>query len=144
MTLRAASRLIATLSLGLVPCLGASAAEIAVVVSATTSVSSLTEDQLADIYLGRSNRFPNGTPAVPCDLAEDSPLRETFYARVIGKTPAQIKAHWSKMIFTGRGEPPREVASSAAAKTLVVARPGVVCYIDKALVDLSVTVLFSR
>lgn len=124
-------------------CLFASAAsaEVVAVVSSKSSVTSLTVNQLTDIYLGRSGRFPDGTPAIPCDLAEDSPLREEFYTKLIGKSPAQIKAYWAKLIFTGRGQPPREVATSADAKQLVVEKPNVICYIDRSQVDRSVTVL---
>src|SRR5581483_1193252 len=127
-----------TLTLAAAP---APAAELAAVVSAKAAVSPLTAAQLADIYFGRSNRFPDVTPAQPCDLAEGSPLRDEFYNRVTGKSAAQVKAYWSKMIFTGRGRPPREVASSQEAKRLVVENPGVVCYIDRGLVDSSVTVV---
>lgn len=127
-------------------CLSSAAvcAEVVAVVSAKSAVTSLTENQLADIYLGRSARFPDGTPAIPCDLAEDSPLREEFYTKLIGKSQSQIKAHWSKLIFTGRGQPPREMPTSESAKQLVIEKPNVICYIDRKQVDSSVTVLFPK
>ena len=128
------------LGLWLASC-GATANEIAAVVSAKVQVSNVTAGQLADIYLGRTSRFPDGTPAIPCDLPEGSPQREAFYTKVVGKTSAQMRAHWSKIIFTGRGQPPREVRSSEEAKRLVVENPGVVCYIDRALVDRNLNVL---
>lgn len=134
----------AAIALGMCLSPSAVAAEVVAVVSSRSSVTSLTPSQLADIYLGRSSRFPDGSPAVPCDLAEGSPLREAFYTKVIGKSPTQVKAHWSKIIFTGRGQPPLEVSSSEAAKKLVTEKPGVICYIDKALVDRNVTVLLPR
>lgn len=118
--------------------------EVAAVVSTKLKVVSLTTDQLSDIYLGRSNRFPDGTIAIPCDLAEGSPLREVFYTRVLGKSQAQIKAHWSKIIFTGRGQPPRQVTSSGEAKRLAADNPGVVCYIEADAVDPSVRAVLVR
>ena len=120
------------------------AADVAAVVSAKSAVSSATPQQVADIYLGRSSRFPDGTPAVPCDLAEGSPTREEFYTKIVGKSSAQMKAHWSKIIFTGRGQPPREVANSDEAKKLVQSNPQMICYIDSTAVDRSVNVLFVR
>jgi ABC-type phosphate transport system substrate-binding protein len=120
------------------------AADVAAVVSAKSAVSAATPQQIADIYLGRSSRFPDGTPAVPCDLAEGSPTREEFYAKIVGKSAAQMKAHWAKIIFTGRGQPPREVANSEEAKKLVQSNPQTVCYIDSTAVDKSVNVLFIR
>jgi ABC-type phosphate transport system substrate-binding protein len=122
----------------------ASANEVAAVVSAKMKVVSVTQDQLSDIFLGRSNRFPDGTLAIPCDLPEGSPLRETFYSKVLGKSQAQIKAHWSKIIFTGRGQPPRQVASSGEAKRLAAENPGIVCYIEADAVDPSVRAVLVR
>lgn len=122
---------------------GGWAGEIAAVVSSKTPVPALTSAQLADIFLGRTNRFPDGTPAMPCDLAEGSALRDEFYSRVVGKSAAQVKAYWSKIIFTGRGRPPREVTTSAEAKKLVAENPGVICYIDRALVDATVHVVLA-
>ena len=95
------------------PCL---AEEVVPVVSARSPVTQLNANQVADIFLGKSSRFPDGTVAMPIDLSEESPLRERFYTVFTGQSPAQLKAHWSKIIFTGRGQPPRQVSGSAEAK----------------------------
>ena len=111
------------------------------VVSAKSPVTSLNASQVADIFLGKTSRFPDGSQAVPIDQVEDSPARERFYAAFTGKSPAQVKAHWSKIIFTGRGQPPRQVSNSAEARKLVAANPNAIGYIDASLVDDSVRVL---
>jgi len=78
-------------------------ADVVAVVSAENSVTALNKSQLADIFLGKTNRFPDGTQAAPIDQAEGSAARNEFYDKIVGKTAAQIKAYWSKIIFTGRG-----------------------------------------
>jgi ABC-type phosphate transport system substrate-binding protein len=133
------------LLLSLLAALPASAQEEVVpVVSAKSSVTALNPNQVADIFLGKSTRFPDGSVAVPIDLAEESPLRERFYTVFTGKSPAQLKAHWSKIIFTGRGQPPRQVPGSAEAKKAVAENPNAIAYIDAKQVDSSVRVLASR
>lgn len=122
----------------------ARAEEVVPVVSAKSSITSLNAAQVADIFLGKTNRFPDGTPATPIDLSEESPERERFYAQYTGKSPAQVKAHWSKIIFTGRGQPPRQAASGREMKKLVAENPSAIGYIDPSLVDASVRVLASR
>src|SRR5690349_812988 len=92
------------------------AQDVVAVVSAKSPVTALNADQVADIFLGKTSRFPDGSQAVPIDLGEDSPARDRFYAQYTGKSPAQVKAHWSKIIFTGRGQPPRQANSSVEAK----------------------------
>jgi hypothetical protein len=35
-----------------------------------------------------------------------SAARDEFYSKVAARTPELMKAHWTKMMFTGRGQPP--------------------------------------
>ncbi len=111
------------------------AAEVVVVVSAANPVESLSRVQLTDIYLGRLNRFPNGDAVVPIDQSEGSPAHDRFYSHYLRQSPAQIKAHWSKLIFTGRGQPPRAVTGGDAAAGLVAENPNAIGYLDAGLVN---------
>jgi ABC-type phosphate transport system substrate-binding protein len=123
---------------------GASSQEVVAVVSAKSPITTLNASQVADIFLGKTSRFPDGTQAVPIDLGEDSPARDKFYAQFTGKSPAQVKAHWSKIIFTGRGQPPRQASSYSEAKKLIAENPNAIGYIDGSAVDGSVRVLSAR
>lgn len=112
-----------------------------VVVSAQSRVTTIPRLHLEDIYLGRATRFPNGEPVEPIDQKSGSEAWKTFYETYLGRSPAQIKAHWSKLIFTGRGRPPREAASGREVRELVAADSRVIGYIDSDLVDESVRVV---
>ena len=112
--------------------------ELVVVVSARSQVESLRAEQVAAIFLGQSPRFPNGALATALDQPVGSSERDQFYARVAGKTPALLKAYWSKMVFTGRGQPPRELAGSAAVRKAVADDPELVGYIEREALDPSV------
>lgn len=116
-------------------------AEIVVIVSAKSQVMSLSASQVADIFLGKVSRFPDGNQAIAIDQPEESAARELFYSQFTGKSAAQVRSHWSKIIFTGRGQPPRQVLSSAEAKRLVVENPNAIAYIESRLVDASVRVV---
>ena len=116
-------------------------ADVVAVVSAKSPISTLTKPQVADIFLGKVSHFPNGIQAEPIDQTEGSPVRNEFYEKVAGKSPAQVKALWSKIIFTGRGEPPPTVSNSVEMKKIIVANPAAIGYIDRDLVDDSVKVV---
>jgi ABC-type phosphate transport system substrate-binding protein len=116
----------------------AQAADIVVIVSAHSPVNALRADQVAEIFLAQHGQFPGGEEAAALDLPVGNPLRDEFYARVAGKTPAMMKAHWTKMVFTGRGQPPREVASSQSVRKLVADNPGLIGYIERSALDASV------
>ncbi|MDZ7842536.1 MAG: phosphate ABC transporter substrate-binding protein [Gammaproteobacteria bacterium] len=113
----------------------AAAAEVVVVVSSQNPVEALSRAQLADIYLGRLHRFPNGDPVIPIDQKERSPAHDEFYSEYLGQSPAQVKQHWSKLIFTGRGQPPRSVSDDLAAAETVAGNPNAIGYLDAGLVD---------
>jgi ABC-type phosphate transport system substrate-binding protein len=116
-------------------------AEIVVVVSAKCAVSTLSKDQVSDIFLGKTTRFPDGASAVPIDQVEGSSARDEFYAAFANKSPAQVKAHWTKIIFTGRGQPSKSVPNSAEVKKLIAANPRAISYIERSEVDDTVKVL---
>lgn len=120
------------------PAASAAGAELVVIVSAKSPVASLRADQVSDIFLGQVGTFPDGAEAVALDQRIGSPLRDDFYARVAAKTPALLKAYWTKMIFTGRGQPPKEAGDSAAVRRMVADNPALIGYIDKAALDPSV------
>ena len=116
-------------------------AEVVVVVSPDNPLSSLNKKQLSNIFLGKSNRFPGGGRAEPVNQQEGAPGRKEFYNVYTGKSPAQIKQHWSKMIFTGRGQPPREVKDNSELKILLAENRATIAYVDTSLVDNSMKVL---
>jgi ABC-type phosphate transport system substrate-binding protein len=116
-------------------------AEVVVVVSPQNPLVSLTQTEIADIFLGRTGSFSNGRDALPIDQSPDMLAYAEFYTRIAGKSPAQLRAYWSKLIFTGRGQPPREVSGGAEVKRVIASNRNAVGYMDKSDVDASVKVV---
>ena len=116
----------------------AAAGELVVIVSAKSAVSTLRADQVADIFLGQIGRFPGGTEAVALDQRIGSLERDEFYSKVASKSPPLLKAYWSKMIFTGRGQPPKEASDGNSVRKMVADNPHLIGYIDKSALDPSV------
>ncbi|WP_020654896.1 hypothetical protein [Massilia niastensis] len=129
--------LLAAAAIGLAATANASA-ELVVIVSARNPVQVLSGDQVAAIFLGQAGHFPDGGVAVALDQRLGSPQRDQFYRQVTGKTPALLKAHWSKMVFTGRGQPPREAADNGAVRRMVAGNASMIGYIDRSALDASV------
>lgn len=110
-------------------------AEVLVVISAESPFTRLTSSDLKDVYLGRRSLTVNGLQVVPLDLTEGAATRSEFYARYTGQTPAQIKAHWARQIFTGRGQPPTALANSRAVVERLVSDTNTLGYIDSSFLD---------
>ena len=116
-------------------------AEVAVIVNSSVSVSSITSDIAADIFLSKMNALPDGTKMVPLDQEEGKKARDEFYSKVVKKDAAQLNAYWSRLIFTGKGEPPKKVADDAEVVALVAANPNMIGYVQASAVTPNVKVL---
>lgn len=141
LALAAAALLLGSLRAGVGAAATAEENAVVVIVSAESAVTEIPKLHLADLYLGRTSRFPDGAAARPIDQDAGSPSRTAFYDTYLGRSEAEIKAHWSKIIFTGRGRPPKAVANDEKVKELVAADPEAVGYIDGRLIDDSVRVV---
>ena len=141
LALAAAVFLLASLRAGVGIAATADDVSVVVVVSADSPLTEIPRLHLADLYLGRTTRFPDGEPARPIDQEAGSPSRTAFYDTYLGRTEAEIKAHWSKIIFTGRGRPPKAVANDEDVKALVADDPSAIGYITERLVDDTVRVV---
>jgi len=123
------------LAVGLVA--AASFAHADVVVVGNPAAAALTKDQVSDVFLGKSQAF------TPIDQPDSAPVRAEFYKKATGRDLAQVKATWSRLVFTGKAVAPKEVADAAAVKKAVAADPKAIGYIDKSAVDGSVKVLLA-
>jgi hypothetical protein len=113
----------------------ARAGELVVIVN--SGAAGISKEQVADVYLGRSSGL------MPIDQAANSPIYAEFYKKATGRDIDQVKAIWSKIIFTGRGLPPKQMVDSAAVKKAVAANPKAIGYIEKSAVDTSVKVVLT-
>lgn len=131
--------LLSTLLFALLPIAGAHA-EVVVVVSADSPVTSITSAQASQIFLAKSVSLPGGGNATPIDIAS-GPVRDEFYVGVTGKDAAQLKSYWAQLTFTGKAKPFRQASSAAEAKKLIAASPSAIGYLAPADVDASVRVV---
>ena len=117
-------------------------ADVVAVVSSKSAVTTLSKSQVVDIFLGKTARFPDGSQALPVDQSEGTIVRDEFYIKLVGKSAAQMKAYWSKIIFTGRGQPPKALPNDAEVKKRLVENPTAIGYMDANMVDASLRVVF--
>lgn len=112
-----------------------------VIVVHPSNTDAINAKVLQRIFLGKEKKFPNGSPSVPVNQTNDSQVRQSFDSEVLGRTSSQVSAYWSKLVFTGKGIPPKEVANDAEVIELVSQNPSVIGYIDSASVTDAVKVL---
>jgi ABC-type phosphate transport system substrate-binding protein len=118
-------------------------ADVAIVVSARSGISALTAEQVSDIFLGKVKTLPNGTAVKPVDLPVSDDARAAFTKRVLGRSEGQLKAYWSRLVFTGAGLPPKEAHDGDEVKALIESDPSVIGYMSPDQINSSVKVVLT-
>lgn len=117
--------------------------EVAIVVNPENPINSITKDEVVKIFLGKTNKFPNGDKATPVDQTEGNSIRDEFYSKVVNKTPSQLNSYWSRLIFTGKGQPPKAVEDDEEMLEEVNFELDTIGYVDASAVDSRVKVILT-
>jgi len=91
--------------------------------------NALDRSEASKLFLGKRAKWPNGTPVLPVDLVESSPVRRRFSNEILGMGVANVKSYWQEMVSNGRGNAPPERASDSEIIEFVKANPSAVGYI---------------
>ena len=106
-----------------------------------SNASSLDKAEISRIFLGKMKSFPSGGTAIPVNIEEGAASRAEFEKAVLNKTASQIKAYWSKLVFTGKGTPPKELPSDAEIIALIKSNPNLIGYVSDSAVTGDVKVV---
>ncbi|MCX9156255.1 hypothetical protein OPU71_08990 [Niveibacterium sp. 24ML] len=87
---------------------------VVVVAGHANTLAMLSREEVTRLYIGeRLEGDKNQLKALELDVPPWA--REVFYARLLGRTPVQMRALWARLVFSGKGRPPRIVANVDAA-----------------------------
>lgn len=115
-------------------------AELAVVASDRSALSSLSRDEVKQLFTGQVRKI-RGQQVEPLDLPESDPIRAQFYQRLLNKSADQMRSHWVRLVFTGRGQPPRSVDSSREQIMIIANSSQYIGYLPVEAVDGSLKIL---
>ncbi len=117
--------------------------EVAVIVHPSIAESASASD-LERIFLGKAKSLPGGTKIVPINLQSGNAVRDEFNDKVLNKSDAQLKSYWSRLVFTGKAQPPQDVGSEDDMINMIKSNPNMIGYVsaDKASGDVKVIASF--
>lgn len=118
---------------------GFSFAEVSVIGSPGLPVDVITKDQAENLFLGKAQNI-NGVSVSIFDLSGSEAARAEFLEKVMGKTESQLKAYWSRQVFTGKGQPPKQGSAGDAVEFVTSSNEGI-SYVDSGSVPDGVKVL---
>lgn len=101
-----------------------------VIIHPDNASSDLGRDFVADVYLKRITRWPDGQTVFPVDQHPSSAVRQRFSESVLKRSVAAVKRYWQQRIFSGRELPPPELEGDQAVVGYVLKHRNAIGYVS--------------
>lgn len=101
------------------------------IVNAKSAGRTIARDAVAQVYLGKAQRWGDGGAIVAVDLSSTSPVREAFSESVLAMSVEGVKNHWLRLVPSGK-RPPVTKRSDEDVIAFVAAEPGGIGYVSEA------------
>ena len=85
---------------------------------------------VAQAFLKKVRRWPDGQTILPVDLTRDSSVRRQWSLDLLGRSVEAVKNYWQQLIFAGRDLPPPELPSEGDVVSYVLHNPGAIGYVS--------------
>ena len=103
--------------------------KVQIVAHPKTPVTSISQQELRLIFFGKKKAWSNGSRVLPITIKRKE-LHTSFLQNCLNKSRRQFTNFWKRMIFTGKGIPPKAVGSEEELLAYVAANPGAIGYIS--------------
>lgn len=115
----------------LIPAAGRAQSGFRIVVHPNNPVDSMSASELSRLFLKKLTAWPeSGERVEPVDQSDSSEVRVAFTEAIHDRKVSAIKAYWNKIIFSGRGIPPPELAGDRAVLDYVRTHPQSIGYVS--------------
>lgn len=111
--------------------------QLVVIAHRDAKIEVLTKIELIDIYMGRL-----GNKVKALDLENGNELKQEFYRLLINRSEAQVQAYWSKLLFSARAVPPKQMADGQAIIEAVENNQAAIGYIQRKYITNNVRVVY--
>jgi hypothetical protein len=101
-----------------------------IVVGERSRVTAITQQQVLQLFMGRTHFHADGSPAVACEIGRDS-LRAGFYRALSGMSLAQVNSYWARLMFSGRSLPPERLPDESALLERLGADPAAIGWLPE-------------
>lgn len=115
-------------------------AGVAVILNPQCSLEQISDKDLAQVFLSKTKYLPSGERARPVELTSTE-SKNNFYEKIAGKNEVELRKYWATMIFTGNGQPPKQLRSVEQVLQYVSTHQCAIAYVPKDAVDESIKVL---
>ena len=112
---------------------GRAADGVAVVCNPDLQIDALNSKELQEIFTGKTRYWGNGDPVVIVVIKDfdDEAIKE-----ITGMSASAFRTHWQRLVFSGRGDQPKNASDATDALNLVSSVKGAIAILPAAA-DLS-------
>ncbi|HVQ31601.1 MAG TPA: hypothetical protein VMV21_18530 [Vicinamibacteria bacterium] len=100
-----------------------------IIASPTVKGTAMSRQALAGVFLGKIERWGDGTRITPIDLSATSPIRATFSETMLGMPTLGVRRYWEQRLVEGGGSPPMVKPSEEAVIAAVATSEGAIGYV---------------
>jgi len=115
-------------------------ADIAVIVHPSNN-NEIDQQFIKKVFTGKVKSFDDGSPVVAINQESGNQPAIEFNEKILNKSASQLKAYWSKQLFTGKGTPPKEMSTDSEVLKLIGDNPSLIGYVDASAVNDKVKVI---
>jgi len=118
----------------------ATAGEVVVIVNPASSVSKATSGEIEKVFMGKTSSI-SGKAVSPVDQKAKSTARADFSDKILGKAVKKVTDFWKKQVFSGKGQPPKQLADDAKVIAWVAENEDAIGYVSADAVSSKVKVV---
>jgi ABC-type phosphate transport system substrate-binding protein len=119
------------------------AGDLVVVVNAASSVERMKQEEVINLFMGRTRKLPSGITALPIDQGgPQQKIRAAFYRTLVGKELPEINAYWARLLFSGQANPPRQAESEEEVLEILRNNKGAIGYVSRSRVDKRLRIVY--
>jgi hypothetical protein len=101
-----------------------------IIVNPVNPATTVERSFVAQAFLKKVRRWPDGQTILPVDLTRDSAVRRQWSLELLGRSVEAVKNYWQQLIFAGRDLPPPELPSEGEVVTYVLHNRGAIGYVS--------------
>src|SRR5512141_79046 len=108
--------------------ISASAADLKVIANSSVGASSVTVDELKNVFLATKTSLSDGSHVEPV-LEKGGPVHDAFLKQYLGKTDAVLQTYYRSLVFTGKASMPKTLDADAEVVAYVAKTKGAIGYV---------------
>ncbi len=106
----------------------ASWAGVVLIANPDVQEGSLSQKDVQQIFLAKKKSLAGGS--VKIATQKNKGVHAEFLESYVKKTPSQFSSYYKKLVFTGKGKPPKAVSDDAAMLSYVASTSGALGYVS--------------